>query len=197
MQQRIQQYFANSIAVKTRAMHQLGPVIEQAGSLIAGCMDQGGKLLICGNGGSAADAQHFSSELLHQFRKKRRALPAIALTTDSSTITAIANDDDYRHIFSRQIMALGCPGDVLFVISTSGASGNILAAISVAHQKHLSVIALTGRDGGALAQSLSHKDIEIRVPSEVTSHIQETHIMIIHYLCDRLDEHITLGEKSS
>jgi len=145
------------------------------------------KILICGNGGSASDAQHFSSELINRFETERPALPAIALTTDSSILTSIANDYDYSEVFSRQIYALGQEGDILIAISTSGNSANINQAINAAHDNNIKVIALTGKDGGELAQHLSEEDIELRVSADVTARIQETHIVIIHSLCDLID----------
>jgi D-sedoheptulose 7-phosphate isomerase len=149
-----------------------------------------GKLLSCGNGGSAADAQHFSGELLGRFERERPGLPAIALTTDSSTITAIANDYQYADIFAKQVSALGQSGDVLLAISTSGNSENVLRAIAAAHSRGLKVVALTGRDGGAIARSLNPEDIEVRVPADRTCRIQEVHLLVIHCLCDLIDDAI-------
>ena len=146
-----------------------------------------GKVLSCGNGGSAADAQHFSGELLGRFERERPGLPAVALTTDSSTITAIANDYQYADIFAKQVRALGQTGDVLLAISTSGNSENILRAIATAHSRGLKVVVLSGRDGGNIAQSLNPEDIELRVPAERTCRIQEVHVLIIHCLCDLID----------
>lgn len=143
--------------------------------------------MACGNGGSAADSQHFTSELINRFEAERPALPAIALTTDTSAITSIANDYQYDDIFSRQIHALGREPDILLAISTSGQSNSIVQAVEAAHEREMSVIALTGKDGGAVAESLSDDDIELRVPAERTARIQETHITIIHALCDLID----------
>jgi D-sedoheptulose 7-phosphate isomerase len=143
--------------------------------------------MACGNGGSASDAQHFSSELLNRYDRDRPGLPAIALTTDSSTLTSIANDYDYRQIYSKQITSLGQPGDVLLAISTSGQSPNIIEAIRAANESEIQVIALTGKDGGAMAGMLNETSIEIRVPSNVTARIQEVHILVIHILCELLD----------
>ena len=143
--------------------------------------------MACGNGGSASDAQHFSSELLNRYDRDRPGLPAIALTTDSSTLTSIANDYDYRQIYSKQITSLGQPGDVLLAISTSGQSPNIIEAILAANESEIQVIALTGKDGGAMAGLLNDNSIEIRVPSNVTARIQEVHILVIHILCELLD----------
>ena len=146
-----------------------------------------GKILSCGNGGSAADAQHFSSELLNRFELERPGLPAMALTTDSSTLTSIANDYAFVEIFAKQVRALGQPEDVLLAISTSGNSENVVRAIHAAHERGVRVVALTGRDGGAIAQSLGADDIEIRVPAERTCRIQEVHLLVIHCLCDLID----------
>jgi D-sedoheptulose 7-phosphate isomerase len=147
----------------------------------------GGKILSCGNGGSAGDAQHFSSEMLNRFERERPSLPAIALTTDSSTVTSIANDYSYNEIFSKQIRALGNEGDILLAISTSGGSKNVIEAIKAAHDRDMQVVALTGKDGGNMASLLTDNDIEIRVPSEVTARIQEVHLLVIHCLCDLID----------
>ncbi len=153
-------------------------------------MMEGGKTLSCGNGGSAADAQHFSSEMLNRFDRERSGLPAFALTTDSSTITSIANDYDYEEIFAKQVRALGQPGDVLLAISTSGASPNVNAAIEAAHEREMYVIALSGKNGGRMAALLSDDDKEIRVPSETTARIQEVHLLVIHCLCDLIDQQL-------
>ena len=147
----------------------------------------GHKILICGNGGSASDAQHFSAELLNRYDRDRPGVPAISLTTDSSTLTAIANDYDYRQIYSKQITALGHPGDILVAISTSGQSPNIVEAIKAANENEMQVIALSGKDGGAMSQVLDDNSVEIRVPSNVTARIQEVHILVIHILCELLD----------
>ena len=146
-----------------------------------------GKILTCGNGGSAADAQHFSAELLNRFEKERPGLPAIALTTDSSTLTAIANDYSYEEIFSKQIRAIGNSNDLLLAISTSGSSGNIVNAVKAAHERDMPVIGLTGRSGGKMAEIFNLMDIEIRAPSERTARIQEVHLLVIHCLCDFID----------
>lgn len=151
---------------------------------------EGNKVLSCGNGGSAGDAQHFSSEMLNRYERERPGLPAIALTTDSSTVTSIANDYDFSQIFSRQIEALGQPNDLLLAISTSGNSNNVNKAIQSAHDREMSIVALTGRDGGNLVKLLTTGDVEIRVPSDVTARIQETHLLIIHCLCDLVDQQL-------
>lgn len=195
MQHRIRQLFTDSIETKTRAMDVLGPSIEQASQLMVNALLSEGKLLSCGNGGSAGDAQHFSSELLNRFERERPSLPAIALTTDSSTITSIANDYSYEEVFSKQIRALGQPGDVLLAISTSGNSANVMQAIQAAHDRDMRVVALTGRDGGAMTPLLLPDDVEIRVPARSTARIQEVHLLAIHCLCDLIDRQLFGSEE--
>ena len=188
MQKRIQAHFAESIETKSAAATELVPVIEAAGAKMVEALINGHKILSCGNGGSAGDAQHFSSELLNRFERERPSLPAIALTTDTSTLTSIANDYDYNVVFAKQVRALGNPGDILLAISTSGNSKNILEAIEAAKSREMTVVALSGGDGGALAAHLQEQDIELRVPSNRTARIQEVHLLIIHCLCDFIDE---------
>lgn len=184
---RIKQLFNASIETKMRAAEVLPATIAQAAELMVQSLLTGNKILSCGNGGSAGDAQHFSSEMLNRFERERPSLPAIALTTDASTITSIANDYDYDEIFAKQIRALGVANDILLAISTSGNSQNVLNAIEAAHDRGMHVIALTGREGGALASQLYPDDIEIRIPSQSTARIQETHLLVIHCLCDIID----------
>jgi D-sedoheptulose 7-phosphate isomerase len=191
LEQRIQAHFEESIEAK-RASIPLAPIVVMAADLITRCLLDDGKVLSCGNGGSAADAQHFSSEFLNRFEMERPGLPAIALTTDSSTLTSISNDYAYEEIFAKQVRALGQPGDVLLAISTSGNSANVSRAIEAAHERHANVIALTGRDGGRIAEALRGDDIELRVPAERTCRIQEVHLVLIHCLCDLVD-HQLLG----
>lgn len=186
--ERVQQIFADSIEVKTQSVFMLADLIASAASLLADSLLNGHKVLSCGNGGSAADAQHFSAELLNRFEMERPALPAIALTTDTSTLTSIANDYHYDEIFSKQVRALGQSGDILLAITTSGGSPNIVTAIEAAHERDLNVILLSGKDGGAAAATLVETDIELRVPSESTARIQEIHLIIIHCLCDLVDK---------
>ncbi|GAA6133847.1 phosphoheptose isomerase [Oceaniserpentilla sp. 4NH20-0058] len=186
-QERINQHFQDSVETKQQAAQVLAPVIEQASDSMVQALLSGGKILSCGNGGSAGDAQHFSSELLNRFERERPSLPAIALTTDSSTVTSIANDYSYNEIFSKQIRALGNAGDVLLAISTSGNSANVVQAIQAAHDREMRVVALTGRNGGDMASLFLPDDIEIRVPSMVTARIQEVHLLAIHCLCDLID----------
>jgi D-sedoheptulose 7-phosphate isomerase len=186
MDARVRRHFEESIATKQAAIG-LAPVIAAASATMTRCLLEDGKILSCGNGGSAADAQHFSSELLNRFELERPGLPALALTTDSSTLTSIANDYAFVEVFAKQVRALGQPEDVLLAISTSGNSENIVRAIHAAHERGLRVVALTGRDGGAIASALADGDIEIRVPAERTCRIQEVHLLIIHCLCDLID----------
>lgn len=186
MQEQVEQHFADSIAAK-QAATSLAPDIARAGQLIIDSLSNGGKVLSCGNGGSAADAQHFSSELLGRYERDRDGLPAVALTTDSSTTSAIANDYGYEQVFARQVRALGNKGDILLAISTSGNSPNVLAAVDAASQQGMHVVALSGRDGGKLPGHLGDSDIELRVPADRTIRIQEVHLLIVHSLCDLID----------
>ena len=185
---RVSNHFAESIAAKQAAAELLPPIIANAGLLMGQSLQRDGKILSCGNGGSAGDAQHFSSELLNRFERERPGLPAVALTTDSSTLTSIANDYAYEEIFAKQVRALGRGGDVLLAISTSGNSENVNRAIVAAHERSMQVVALSGRDGGEMAELLSAGDVEIRVPAERTARIQEVHLVVIHCLCDLIDE---------
>ncbi len=185
---RIHQLFADSIAVKQRAAEELAPAIAAGAGLMIQVLSSGGKIMSCGNGGSAADAQHFSSELVNRFEVDRHGLPALALTTDSSTLTSIANDFSYEHVFTRQVEALGREGDCLLAISTSGNSGNVVAAIEAAQGKGIGVVALTGGDGGAIAELMRNSDQEVRVPAKSTARVQEVHLLVIHCLCDLIDQ---------
>lgn len=187
MIERIMGHFAASIETKMLAAEELPEHIERGGQVMVECLLAGGKILTCGNGGSAGDAQHFSSELLNRFERERPSLPALALTTDPSTITSIANDYSFNEVFSKQIRALGNAGDVLLAVSTSGNSANVIQAIQAAHEREMTVVALTGRDGGSMAALLTENDVEIRVPSNVTARIQEVHLVVIHSLCDFID----------
>ena len=191
---RIRAIFDESIAVKTLCVEALSPSIADAAACIANGLLNSGKVLSCGNGGSAADAQHFSSEMLNRFERERPGLPAIALTTDSSTLTSIANDYQFADIFAKQIRALGRPGDVLLAFSTSGNSHNIINAIDAAHDQDMRVILASGKDGGTAGSSLVDGDIELRVPSSSTARVQESHLTIIHCLCDLIDCHL-LGQE--
>jgi len=191
---RVKQHFEDSIRVKQASQQQLTPAIVQAAQAISLALAQGGKVLSCGNGGSASDAQHFSSEMLNRFEMERPGLPAVALTTDSSTLTSIANDYDYNRVFSRQIQALGTAGDILLAISTSGNSGNIIEAVKAARSREMCIVALSGRDGGKLSGLLEDQDVEICVPADSTARIQEVHLLVIHCLCDLIDQHIASQE---
>ena len=184
--------FGDSARLKNAAAIELAPQITAAVHAISQCLLADGKILACGNGGSAADAQHFASELVNRFEMERPGLAAIALTTDSSAITSIANDYDFVMIFSRQVAALGHTEDVLLAISTSGNSRNVLEGVSAAHGRGMRVIGLTGNGGGVLGELLLESDVHICVPSENTARIQEVHLLIIHCLCDGIDK-IILG----
>ncbi|VAX10238.1 DnaA initiator-associating protein DiaA [hydrothermal vent metagenome] len=187
---RVTALFSSSIQTKMEAQPELTAPIVRAAELMVSRMLDGNKIMSCGNGGSAADAQHFSSEMLNRFERERPGLPAIALTTDSSTLTSIANDYDYDEVFAKQVRALGQPGDLLLAISTSGESPNVNAAIEAAHEREMYVVALSGKDGGRMATLLGKEDQEIRVPSETTARIQEVHLLTIHCLCDLIDQQL-------
>ncbi|MDR2186793.1 MAG: phosphoheptose isomerase [Azonexus sp.] len=184
---RVAQHFEDSVQTKLQAVELLAPPIAAAIETLTACLIGGGKILVCGNGGSAADAQHFAAELIGRFEAERQELAAIALTTDSSILTAVANDYAFERIFARQVRGLGHAGDALVAISTSGNSANVIAAIEAAHQQEMSVIALTGRDGGKIGAMLADDDIHLCVPAERTARIQETHLLILHCLCDGID----------
>jgi len=168
----------------------LEPEIESIAKTLYASFEAGGKLMICGNGGSAADAQHLSSELLNRYKRERRELPGITLTADGSTLTSIGNDYDYSEVFSKQVKALGQPGDCLMVITTSGNSANILKAVEAAHEKSLMVVALNGKSGGKLNQVLANDDINLVVKGDVTARIQEVHGLAIHCICELIDSYI-------
>ncbi len=184
----VTQLFADSRRANEATLAATLPTIPEAADRVLACCNAGGKILACGNGGSAGDAQHFASELVNRFERNRRALAAVSLVTESSTVTAIANDAGYDRVFSRQIEALGRPGDMLFAISTSGHSPNVVTAIDTAHEHGMSVIALTGRDGGTMAGQLGGDDIELRAASDVTARIQEMHLLIIHCMCRLIED---------
>ncbi len=193
LEQRIQQHFIDSADLKYQSAQALSKPIAQAVQAMLACVTSGGKVLACGNGGSAADAQHFSAEFVGRYERERPELGAIALTTDSSIITAIANDYDFTSIFSRQVRALGQPGDVLLAITTSGNSANVLAAVEAAHEREMTVVALTGRGGGKMTHALRDTDVHICVPHDRTARVQEVHILVLHCLCDGVDNQL-LGE---
>ncbi len=196
LEQRIQQQFFDSADLKYAAAEVLAKPIADAVAALIGCITSGGKVLACGNGGSAADAQHFAAEFVGRFERERPGLPAIALTTDSSILTAIGNDYDFNAIFSKQVQALGAPGDVLLAITTSGNSSNVIAAIEAARAKEMIVIALTGHKGGKVRELLTETDVLICVPHERTARIQEVHLLALHCLCDAVDLQL-LGEQEN
>ena len=194
LEQRIQQNFIDSADLKYQAAQVLSKPIAQAVQAILACVTSGGKVLACGNGGSAADSQHFAAELVGRFERERPGLPAIALTTDTSALTAIANDYDYDRVFSKQVEALGNAGDVLLAISTSGNSKNIVEAMKAAQARNLVVIALTGRDGGAMGKLCGPRDFHLNVAHPRTMRIQEIHLLVVHCLCEVVDN-VLFGEK--
>ena len=190
---RIHEHFADSAKVKLDAADAMVPDIARAATLMTEALFADGKILACGNGGSAADAQHFAAELIGRFERERPELPAISLATDTSLLTAVANDYSFEQIFSKQVWALGQPGDVLLAITTSGNSANVLAAIEAAHEREMIVVALTGKGGGRMQDVLSDTDIHVCVPSDRTARVQEVHLLTIHCLCDGIDA-MLLGE---
>ena len=187
LQDRVAGHFRASAETKLKSVDALSGPIADAIEAMVKCLVDGGKILACGNGGSAADAQHFSGELLNRFERERPALAAIALTTDTSTLTAIANDYSYELVFSKQVTALGHPGDVLFAISSSGNSANVLRAMAAALERDMRVVALTGKGGGEMAKALGPGDVHICVPHTQTGRIQEVHLLTLHCLCDGID----------
>jgi D-sedoheptulose 7-phosphate isomerase len=194
LEQRIQQQFFDSADLKYHAAELLSKPIADAVATIVGCITAGGKVLACGNGGSASDAQHFAAEFVGRFERERPGLAAVALTTDTSILTAVANDYDFSQVFAKQVQALGQPGDVLLALSTSGNSANVLAAVEAAKAKELSIVALTGRSGGKLAGLLADTDVHVCVPHDRTARIQEVHLLVLHCICDAVDVQL-LGEQ--
>ena len=188
MIENIKANFTESIQTKIAASEVLPEAIANASTMMVEALIRGNKILSCGNGGSAGDAQHFSSELLNRYERDRPSLPGMALTTDSSTITSIANDYSYDEVFSKQVRALGQPGDILLAISTSGNSRNVINAMEAALSRDMTIVALTGKDGGEMAGFLGPNDVEIRVPSNRTARIQEVHLLAIHNLCECIDD---------
>jgi D-sedoheptulose 7-phosphate isomerase len=189
---RVSKHFDDSAEIKLQSKTVLAQPIADAAQAMVNCLMHDGKILACGNGGSAADAQHFAAELINRFEVERPGLPAIALTTDSSVLTSIANDYDYKQIFSKQVRALGMEGDVLLAISTSGSSPNVVQAIEAAHERGMVVVAFTGRDGGQIGPMLQEGDFHLCVPTQRTARIQEVHLLMLHCLCDVID-HVLLG----
>lgn len=193
LQNLVAAHFAQSIEAKQQAADILNEPAAQAAELMLQCLMNDGKILACGNGGSAADAQHFAAEMTGRFEKERMELAAVALTTDTSALTAIGNDYGFEQVFSKQVRALGRAGDILVGISTSGNSANVIEAIKAAHERDMNVIALTGRDGGRIASLLKDSDILLNVPHQRTARIQEIHILLIHALCDCIDSTLLDG----
>ena len=194
LEQRIQQHFIDSADLKYQAAEALSKPIAAGVQALLACVTSGGKVLACGNGGSAADAQHFAAEFVGRFERERPELGAIALTTDSSILTAIANDYQFNAVFAKQVRALGQPGDALLAISTSGNSANVLAAVEAAHEREMVVLAMTGRGGGQIGRVLRETDVHICVPHDRTARIQEVHLLVLHCLCDGVDAQL-LGEQ--
>ena len=192
--ERVNGHFLESIAAKQEAMELLSPAVALAAERMVSCLMNEGKILACGNGGSAADAQHFAAEMLGRFEKERPGLAAISLATDTSALTAIGNEYDFDMIFSKQVRALGHTNDLLLAISTSGNSANVIEAIYAAHERGMGVIALTGKDGGKISEILSPEDIQLNVPVLRTARIQEVHILLVHALCDAIDYMLLGGE---
>ncbi|MCX8145980.1 MAG: phosphoheptose isomerase [Azovibrio sp.] len=184
---RVSQHFEDSARTKLDSIELLAAPLAAAVEVMTQALLNDGKILACGNGGSAADAQHFAAELVGRFEAERQELAAIALTTDSSILTAVGNDYGFPHVFARQVRALGRAGDVLLAISTSGNSANVIEAIKAAHEQDMKVIACTGRDGGEIGQLLGDQDIHLCVPAARTARIQEVHLLMIHCLCDGID----------
>jgi D-sedoheptulose 7-phosphate isomerase len=192
---RIRDHFAESAQLKLEAAEVLAPDIARAAGILTECLFADGKILACGNGGSAADAQHFAAELVGRFERERPELPAISLATDTSLLTAVANDYSFDQVFAKQVRALGTKGDVLLAISTSGNSGNVVAAVEAAHKREMRVIALTGKGGGQMNELMAPGDVNLCVPHSRTARIQEVHLLMIHCLCDAIDATL-LGDES-
>lgn len=187
-------HFTEGIELRTRMADVMPAQIARAGEALAAALKSGRKVLACGNGGSAADSQHFAAELVGRFERERPGLPGIALTTDTSALTAIANDYDYDRVFSKQVEALGNEGDFLLAISTSGNSKNVIEAMKAAQARKLQVIALTGRDGGAMGRMCGPRDFHLNVAHQRTMRVQEVHLLVVHCLCEVVDN-VIFGEK--
>ncbi|MEO7495321.1 MAG: phosphoheptose isomerase [Massilia sp.] len=194
--QRILAHFQESAELKLKSASALSQPISEAIDLMFGALSNGNKILACGNGGSAADCQHFAAELVGRFERERFPLPALALTTDTSIMTAVGNDYSYREIFSKQVQAFGQAGDILLAISTSGNSANVIAAVEAALEREMRVVALTGKDGGAIGKLLTDADVHICVPHTRTARIQEVHLVTIHCLCDGIDVALFGGDEN-
>jgi len=195
LEQRIQRHFFDSADLKNQAAEALSKPIAAAVQAVLGCITAGGKVLACGNGGSACDAQHFAAEFVGRFERERPGLAAVALTTDTSLLTAVANDYSFEQVFAKQVRALGSRGDVLLAISTSGSSGNVIAAIEAAHSRDMHVVAMTGKGGGRMNELLAPTDVHLCVPHARTARIQEVHLLMIHCMCDAIDATL-LGDES-
>ena len=193
LEDRIARHFQDSIETKRRVVAGLTPQIAAASHAMVACLKSGGKILSCGNGGSAGDSQHFAAELVGRFERERAELAAIALTTDSSILTAVGNDYSFGEIFSKQVRALGKSGDILFAISTSGNSTNVVNAITAAHQKGMHIVGMTGRNGGKIAGLMQAGDVLLNIDSQITTRIQEVHLLTLHCLCDAIDN-LIFGE---
>jgi len=191
---RIRAHFTDSAQLKLAAAEALAPALARAAELLAQCLLGDGRILACGNGGSAADAQHFAAEMIGRFERERPELPAISLATDTSILTAVANDYSYEQIFAKQVRALGASGDALLAITTSGNSANVVAAVDAAHEREMRVVALTGKGGGRIGAMLAPADVHLCVPHDRTARIQEVHLLMIHCLCDAIDNTL-LGEE--
>ncbi|WP_163832580.1 phosphoheptose isomerase [Spartinivicinus ruber] len=189
----ITNHFSENIDVTIKCAESLPPLIAHTSELLVNTLLHDGKILACGNGGSAAEAQHFVASLLNRFERERPSLPAIALTADTITLTAVASDYSYNEVFSKQVRALGQPGDILLALSANGYSANVVQAIQAAHDREMIVVALTGKEGGDMAALLHGDDIEIRIPSQATARVHELHRFVIHCLCDLIDEHLFGG----
>jgi D-sedoheptulose 7-phosphate isomerase len=194
-EQQIRAHFEDSARLKAEAADALAPVIARAAALLTECLLADGRVLACGNGGSACDAQHFAAEMVGRFERERPELPAIALTTDTSILTAVANDYSFEQVFARQVRALGRAGDVLIAISTSGNSPNVIAAIRAAREREMRVLALTGKGGGKIGELMQPGDVHVCVPHDRTARIQEVHLLTIHCLCDAIDRTL-LGDEA-
>lgn len=193
--ERVRSHFADSARLKQDAAATMAEPIARAGALLTACLLADGRILACGNGGSAADAQHFAAELVGRFERERPELPAISLATDTSLLTAIANDYAFEQVFAKQVRALGRKGDVLLAISTSGNSPNVISAAAAAHEREMRVVALTGKGGGHLGELLAGDDVHLCVPHDRTMRIQEVHLLTIHCLCDVIDATL-LGDEA-
>jgi D-sedoheptulose 7-phosphate isomerase len=193
--QRILAHFQESAELKLKSAAALTQPISQAVELMFAALSNGNKILACGNGGSAADCQHFAAELVGRFERERFPLPALALTTDTSILTAVGNDYSYKEVFAKQVQAFGQAGDILLAISTSGNSANVLAAVESALEREMRIVAFTGKDGGQLASMLTDADVHINVPHNRTARIQEVHLVAIHCICDGIDVALFGGDE--